>query len=56
MQSRLLTNSAAKHVFAIGRWHHAAEYYWQVLKLCTDLDWTLLYILVSGIYSKLVEC
>jgi len=55
MQSRLLTNSAAKHVFSIGRWHHAAEFYLQVLKLCTDLDWTLWYILVLWIYSKFIR-
>jgi len=36
----------------IGIWHCAAVLQTQVLKLCTDLDLSLLYILILGTYSK----
>jgi len=36
----------------IGIWHCAAVLQTQVLKLCTDLDFSLLYILILGTYCK----
>jgi len=41
-------------VHSIGSRHPAAAFGLHVLKLCTDLDSTLLYILILGAYSKFV--
>ena len=45
------TRSAARFVASC---HHAAALFLQVSKLCTNLDQTLLYILIYGTYSKFV--
>jgi len=42
----------SKHVFFFGSRHCAAVLQMQVLKLYTDLDLNLLYILILGTYSK----
>jgi len=60
LAKRMPLRSAAfrvKHVFGarfVGSQHCATAFFLQVLKLCTDLDRTLLYILILRTYTKFV--
>jgi len=54
-QWRILTNLATKTRLKIPSRHCAAAFSFEVPKSCADLDPTILYISISGTYSKFVQ-
>jgi len=53
-QCQLLIQKTCLAAKFVGSRHCAAAFFWPVLKSCTGLDQTLLYILILGTYTKFV--